>query len=291
MLVTNPCNYPIELLRGATDAPGLSNRLGLCRDARQFQDTPASCSMSEGKGRPAPGATPEVDVDVEAGRSLGAAAPVGRVPDVTKRAPRAGDRDDSVDGKRPMTQDGTSFRGRASRRRYSSPAILAPPPSRPGRASGVATTDDRALGRWQLGPAPPAKGDNSQLSTPDPCDTGMVPVPSKGGGGSGSALQGEEEEELQERSLCACLLSLLQEPPPPPWSEWLGSVARPHMSSSESTNRECVATASLKKFMAAEDTFIEDPPVSSGSASRGKAEVIDAPSEDAASISPSGHLA
>ncbi|KAH7962183.1 hypothetical protein HPB52_014738 [Rhipicephalus sanguineus] len=64
-----------------------------------------------------------------------------------------------------------------------------------------------------------------------------------------------------------------------------------HLPTSRQSLAECVASASRKKSMAAEDAFIEVLPVLSGSASRGMAEVIDAPPEDGATIGPSGRLA
>ncbi|KAH7944633.1 hypothetical protein HPB52_022959 [Rhipicephalus sanguineus] len=64
-----------------------------------------------------------------------------------------------------------------------------------------------------------------------------------------------------------------------------------HLPTSRQSLAECVASASRKKSMAAEDTFIEVLPVLSGSASRGMAEVIDAPPEDGPIIGPSGRLA
>ncbi|KAH7951256.1 hypothetical protein HPB52_007164 [Rhipicephalus sanguineus] len=64
-----------------------------------------------------------------------------------------------------------------------------------------------------------------------------------------------------------------------------------HLPTSRQSLAECVASASRKKSMAAEDTFIEVLPVLSGSASRGMAEVIDAPPEDGATIGPSSRLA
>ncbi|KAH7976916.1 hypothetical protein HPB52_021493 [Rhipicephalus sanguineus] len=71
----------------------------------------------------------------------------------------------------------------------------------------------------------------------------------------------------------------------------LSDQPQAHLLTSRQSSAECVARASLKKSMAAEDTFIEHLPVLSGSASRGMAEVIDAPPEDGASIDPSGRLA
>ncbi|KAH7977062.1 hypothetical protein HPB52_023375 [Rhipicephalus sanguineus] len=71
----------------------------------------------------------------------------------------------------------------------------------------------------------------------------------------------------------------------------LSDQPQAHLLTSRQSSAECVAWASLKKSMAAEDTFIEHLPVLSGSASRGIAEVIDAPPEDGASIDPSGRLA
>ncbi|KAH7948472.1 hypothetical protein HPB52_022982 [Rhipicephalus sanguineus] len=70
----------------------------------------------------------------------------------------------------------------------------------------------------------------------------------------------------------------------------LSDQPQAHLLTSRQSFAECVASASLKESMAAEDTFIEHLPVLSGSARRGMAEGIDAPPEDGASIGPSGRL-
>ncbi|KAH7961303.1 hypothetical protein HPB52_007318 [Rhipicephalus sanguineus] len=70
----------------------------------------------------------------------------------------------------------------------------------------------------------------------------------------------------------------------------LSDEPQAHLPTSRQSLAECVSV-SLKKSMAAEDTFIENLPVLSGSAGRCIAEVIDAPPEDGSSSGPSRRLA